>query len=68
MSLFDTATLSADTDLTSWESRMPELGQKSKNSSGSSPFDGKRVLAKSLNQQVVTKGQSHVTIQRLQLQ
>ena len=57
MSLFDTTILATDADLTAWESRMPELGQKSKSSSGSSPFDGKRVLAKNyLAKQLIKRG------------
>jgi|ERR1035437_400235 hypothetical protein len=57
MSLFDTTDLATDADLTAWESRMPNLGQKSKGTSGSSPYDGKRVLAKNfLAKQLIKRG------------
>lgn len=46
MSLWDSAILCTDADLTDQESRMPELGKKVVAESGKTAYDGKRLLAK----------------------
>jgi hypothetical protein len=46
MSAWDDAALCTDADLTSQESRMPEIAQKGKSENGASAYDGKRALVK----------------------